>query len=336
MVIRGLQRFHFAAVILLCYCSMIICAVNGLAQSDMAVASSASAIPTGATKPSAAAVDQPSDAPLIFKSRIGPGDELDVSVYGEPELSQHMRVESTGNISLALVGKVHVAGLSSDEAASVVEQKLTSAGFLKEPHVNVYVKEYTHQEIVVQGHVNKPGVYPAFGPMRLFDVLVDAGGISQTAGNRVTITRAGSTADQVTLTSDPAKSAQTNVEILPGDVVTVARAGIVYIIGEVNRPGGYVVQGGDDAKSLSAVQAIALAAGPTHTASLKGTRLIRRTPDGIREIPLPIEKMLKGKVEDVELSPDDILFIPNSTLKSLAATAPAILTAASGAAIYKF
>jgi polysaccharide export outer membrane protein len=338
MIAEGFNRLHFAAVVLFCYSSLWICPQSGLAQSDKAGASpaggnSASAPPAR----SAAAIQQPNDAPLIFKAHIGPGDELDITVYGEPELTQHVRVESSGDISVSLIDRIHVAGLSSDEASKVIEQKLVSAGYLKDPHVNVFVKEYTNQGIVVQGQVVKPGVYGTFGPIRLFDLLVDAGGMSPAAGNKVWIAHAGQkTTEEITLTSDPAKSFQANVQVLPGDVVTVAKAGIVYVIGEVNRPGGYVLQNGDDVRAVSAVQAVALAAGPTHTAGINGTRIIRRTPEGIREIPLPLKKMMEGKAQDVELHPDDILFIPNSVLKSLATTVPAIFTAASGAAIYRF
>lgn len=337
MVIDGFKRIHFAAVVLICCISLFVYPVRGLAQSGKVGASSAGTSSIGTPAPSAATIEQTTDTSLIFKARIGPGDELDVSVYGEPDLAQHVRVESSGDISLALIGWVHGAGLSSDELSKVIEQRLVTAGYLKDPHVNVFVKEYTNQGIVVQGQVNKPGVYGAFGPRRLFDLLVDAGGTSQAAGNKVTITHAGQkTPQEITLTSDPAKSFQANVQVLPGDVVTVAKAGIVYVIGEVNRPGGYVLQNGDDVRALSAVQALALAAGPTHTAAIDGTRIIRRTPEGIREIPMPLKKMMAGKAKDVDLHPDDILFIPNSFLKSLATTVPSIFTAASGAAIYRF
>src|ERR1700730_18470036 len=144
------------------------------------------------------------------KLSIGPGDELDVSVYGVPELSQHVRVDVSGDVHLLLVGTVHVAGLSSEEAQAVIEKQLMAGKFMNNPHVSVYVKEFTTQSVSVMGEVNKPGSYPALTTRRLYDAFQEAGGLTPTAGNKVSIGHPGQLNNPtiVTLSNDPIKSAQ--------------------------------------------------------------------------------------------------------------------------------
>ena len=251
------------------------------------------------------------------KLSIGPGDELDVSVYGVPELTQHVRVGTSGNIDLPLIGTVHVAGLASDEAEALVEQKLVDGSFVTNPHVTIYVKEYTTQAVSITGEVNKPGAYPALETRRLYDAFMEAGGLTQTAGRTVTITHAGQVSPNVVLlSSDPVKSAQANVEVLPGDTISVSKAPIVYVIGEVTKPGGYVLtdaQDGDIASpELTVMRVIALASGPIHGAALNKSKIIRRTANGIQEVPIPLKKIMAGKSPDLPLQAEDILYIPGS------------------------
>ena len=169
------------------------------------------------------------------KLSIGPGDELDVSVYGVSELSQHVLVDTSGDVHLLLIGPTHVEGLSSEEAQAVIEKQLVKGRFIKNPHVSVFLKEFTNQSVAVVGEVNKPGSYPALTTRRLYDAFQQAGGLTPTAG-KVSITHPGQLANPtvITLSNDPIKSAQANVEIMPGDAITVARAPIVYVLG-----GGY-------------------------------------------------------------------------------------------------
>jgi polysaccharide export outer membrane protein len=249
------------------------------------------------------------------KLSIGPGDELEVSVYGVPELSQHVRVSSAGDIDLALVGAVHVAGLASDEAEALVEQRLVDGSFVTKPHVTIYVKEYTTQAVSVAGEVNKPGAYPALGTRRLYDAFMQAGGLTQTAGRTVTIAHAGQASPNVvSLSSDPAKSAQANIEILPGDTIFVSKAPIVYVIGEVTKPGGYVLPDAKDgdvaSPELTVMRLIALASGPIHGAALNQSKIIRRSANGIQELPISLKKIMAGKSPDLPLQAEDILYIP--------------------------
>jgi len=124
------------------------------------------------------------------KLSIGPGDELDVSVYGVPELSQHVRVDGSGDIHLLLIGPTHVDGLSTEEAQAVIEKQLADGKFVKNPHVSVFLKEFTNQFVSIVGEVNKPGSYPALTTHRLYDAFQQAGALTPTAG-KVSIAHAG-------------------------------------------------------------------------------------------------------------------------------------------------
>jgi polysaccharide export outer membrane protein len=263
---------------------------------------------------------------------IGPGDELEIAVYGAPDLSEHTRVSEAGNISMPLIGVVRVAGLSSSEAAGAVQSELRRNNIVNDPQVSVYVKEYTSSGISVAGEVAKPGFYSALGPHRLFDVLQSAGGPTDKADNKVVI-RHRDQKDSVTLriSKDPAEMAASNVALQPGDTVVVPRAGIVYVLGEVNRPGGFVL---NSTGGLTVLQIVAVAGGPSHVASAGKTRLLRRTGNGFQEERIDLTKLLRGKAHDVAVRDQDILFVPSSVIKT-ALNASALIGIAASAAIYR-
>ena len=271
---------------------------------------------------------QNSSAALV----IGPGDELEIAVYGAPDLSEHTRVSEAGNISMPLIGVVRVAGLSSSEAAGAVQSELRRNNIVNDPQVSVYVKEYTSSGISVAGEVAKPGFYSALGPHRLFDVLQAAGGPTDKADNKVVISHRDQK-DSVTLriSKDPAEMAASNVALQPGDTVVVPKAGIVYVLGEVTRPGGYVL---NSTGGVTVLQVVAVAGGPSHVASAGKTRLLRRTENGFQEERIDLTKLLRGKAHDVAVRDQDILFIPSSVIKT-ALNASALIGIAASAAIYR-
>jgi len=283
-------------------------------------------MPGQSPDPNAAAIYSPSA--LL----IGPGDELDIAVYGAPDLSEHTRVSGTGNISMALIGDVRVAGLSNSEAEGAIEGQLRRNNIVNDPQVSVYVKEYTNSGISVAGEVVKPGFYSALGPHRLFDVLQAAGGPTDKADNKVVISHRDQK-DSVTLriSKDPAEMAASNVALQPGDTVVVPRAGIVYVLGEVTRPGGYVL---NSTGGLTVLQIVAVAGGPSHVASAGKTRLLRRTGNGFQEERIDLTKLLRGKAHDVAVRDQDILFVPSSVIKT-ALNASALIGIAASAAIYR-
>ncbi len=262
---------------------------------------------------------------------LGPGDEVEVTVYGAPDLSGHARVSAEGNISMPLIGYVRIGGLSDSEAEGAIEAKFRQDNVLNNPQVSVYVKDYGSSGISVAGEVAKPGFYSVLGPHRLFDVLQAAGGPTDKAANEVVIShRDQKDTTTLSISKNPAEMAASNVDLKPGDTVLVPKAGIVYVLGEVTRPGGYVL---NSTGGVTVLQVVAVAGGPTHVASAGKTRLLRRTQNGFQEQPINLKKLLRGRAHDVSVRNDDILFVPSSAIKE-ALNAGALVAAASTAAIY--
>jgi polysaccharide export outer membrane protein len=265
---------------------------------------------------------------------IAPGDELEVTVYGAPDLSTHARVENDGNILLPLVGLVSVAGETSGHAGKKIEDSLQQAHLVKNPRVSVYVKDYTNAGISVAGQVTRPGVYPALGPHRLFDVLQAAGGPTEKAASSVIISHRDDPEHPITVTfsKDPREMARNNIDLQAGDTLVVPEAGVVYVLGEINRPGGYVM---NSSGGVTVLQVVAAAGGPTRLASYGGVKIIRRTSEGLKELPVPLKPLLRAKVADLPLLAGDILYVPNSRTKSALASSSSLITALGTSAIYR-
>lgn len=273
---------------------------------------------------------QPSGTVLL----LGGGDLIKISVFGAPESDQDARVDQDGNVSVNFIGSVHVAGMTTNQAQDMIAQKFKTGGFYAQPQVSIFIKEYATQGISVMGEVQHPGVYPILGPRRLFDVLSLAGGTGPKAGRVVSISRRDhpETPNNVMLSNDPNESAKSNIDVYPGDTVVVSRAGVVYVVGDVHRPSGVVMDNGTD---MTVLQAIAMAEGTNPTASLNKAKLIRTTKTGRQEMPLPLKDMLSSKAPDMRLQAEDIIFVPNSAAKSATRrTLEAIVQTASGVAIY--
>jgi polysaccharide export outer membrane protein len=177
-------------------------------------------------------------------------------------------------------------------------------------------------------------VYPLLGPRRLFDVISLAGGTTPKAGQVVTITHREQpqSTRNVTLSSDPDKNTVANIAIVPGDTVVVSKAGIVYVVGDVHRPSGVIMENGN----MTVLQAIAMAEGANSSAALNSAKIIRRSPEGPKEIPLALKKMLSAKSPDVKLQAEDIVFVPSSAAKNAGKTAlDSIVRLATGVAVYR-
>ncbi len=263
---------------------------------------------------------------------LGPGDDIEITVYGAPDLSGRARINETGNITMPLIGYVRLAGLSTSEAEAAIEAQLRQNKIVNDPQVSIYAKDFTSSGISVAGEVGKPGFYSVLGPHRLFDVLQLAGGITERASNTVTISHRGETdSNTLTISKNPAEMAANNVELRPGDTVVVPRAGIVYVLGEVTRPGGYVLNA---TGGVTIMQVVAAAGGPTHLAAYGKTTILHRTPAGFQEEKLDLKKLLHGKAADISLKTDDIVYVPTSGLKSTL-NASALIGAAGTSALYR-
>ena len=246
--------------------------------------------------------------------RLGIGDLLEINVYNVPELTTKARIGNNGDIYLPLIGYVHVEDLTPEEAQTIIEKRLTDGGFVNHPHVALTIAEYSSQTVSVLGQVARPGSYPVLGERRLYDVISAAGGLSERAGKSVIITHRGAPDKplQVTLHDVLNLSTEDNVPIRPGDTIIVQKAGVVYVVGDVVRPSGFVMEN----DRLTVLQALALAGGANKTAKLNSAKILRQSPAGVSETPIALKKILHAKGSDVSLRADDILFIPGSAGKA--------------------
>jgi len=246
-------------------------------------------------------------------SRLGTGDLLDISVYNVPELNTKSRLGNNGDVYLPLIDYVHLAGLTVAEAQALIEKRLSDGGFVKNPHVTLNVDQSVSQGASLLGEVARPGVYPIIGEPRLLDVISAAGGFTASAGQSITVTHRNQSDKPVTvplnrkLTDNPAS----NIAVSPGDTILVHKADLVYVVGEVGRPSGFLM----NSDNLTVLKAIALAGGTTRLAKMNGVRILRKGPNGMTETPIELKKMLQAKVPDIPLKPDDILFVPSSMSK---------------------
>ena len=280
----------------------------------------------------ATAQGAPASANSAESLLIAPGDLLHITVFREFDLEQKVRVKDSGEVALQLIGNVNVKGLPPAEAAEKIARRYKDGGFLNQPQVAVFVEESSIQRVAVLGEVGHPGLVPITSARSLLDVISQAGGLTTVADRHITIRRPGQPPSTVFLSNQADKAlAEADVLVQPGDTVLVPKAGIVYVLGDVGRPGGFVMQ--DDAR-LSLLQALSMAAGANKTASENKARLLRKVNGSVTEQPLELKAIERGKQADPQLEADDIVFIPFSLAKNVALGATSILASASSAAIY--
>ena len=266
---------------------------------------------------------------------IGPGDLLDVSEYHTPEFHSAVRVSDTGMVMLPMIGEVNVLGLDETGASRAIEKVLVGKGMLLHPQVSVMVTAYAGQDVSVLGEVTRPGVYPYSLHHRLLDVISAASGLTPTAGRLVNVFHRGDPHTPHPVVLDPEGTdtgKDHNPELEPGDTVQVSRAGLVYVIGDVVRPGGFPV---DPAQGLTVVQALSLAWGPTQNAAATKALLIREQKGGRTLTKLNLKRMLHGQEPDQAIHDRDILFVPDSQAKNLLnRTMESMIQSAVGVTIY--
>jgi polysaccharide export outer membrane protein len=253
----------------------------------------------------------PPEAPSEY--RVGPGDVLEVTVFGNEDLSRTPTVQTSGVIAMPLLGEVPVAGLSVSE----VQRKVTALlakDYLVNPQVEVKVKEFHSQFVSVVGEVNSPGRKPLRGGTRLIDVLIEAGGFSSRASGEITITRRDGTFDDGTTTlhvrlsgsaPTPQEQASLGVGLRSGDIITASPKYYVTVEGEVMRPGRYPIEG-----ELTVTGAISTAGGLGRFGS--GDVKVRRVdPDTgqTRIIEVDLKAVRNGKKPDVRLMPNDVISV---------------------------
>lgn len=265
---------------------------------------------------------------------IGPGDLLDVSEFQTPEFHSTVRVSNAGAVTLPMVGEVNVDGMDEPAAVRVIAAALVAKGMLKHPQVAVLVTQSMGQDVTVLGEVGRPGVYSFGAHHRLFDAISEASGMSAEAGGLVNIFHRDdpSTAHAVTVDFSAAGGSERNPELAPGDTVEVSRAGLVYVVGDVIRPGGFTLE---PSQQMTVLKALSLAWGPSQNAAGQKALLIHEGNGGRTVTTLNINRMLRGQDPDAPVSERDILFVPDSMAKNLLnRTMESVVQSAAGVSIY--
>ena len=297
-------------------------------QAPIATAVTTTSPPSAPASTPPSARDASSSAALLLDT----GDLLDVRVFDTPELSGKVHVDENGEITLPLGGAVRVKGLTAEQVAVAIEERFRERHILRDPHVEVFVDAYATQGVTVAGEVKTPGIYPWSGKHTVLDLISAAGGVTPSASRTVTLSR--KDREQV-ITFQLNNSMQTaggaDLEVRPGDRIFVTRAGVVYVVGDVGRPGGYLIENND---AVTVLKALALAQGVNKTAKYDA-KLIRNAPSGRVESELPLKKILANQADDPKLQDGDILFVPVSGGKQFADKAlTSILQMAVGVVIY--
>jgi len=291
---------------------------------------------------------------------ISPDDDLEIDVMDLPELSHEYRVSPTGSISIVVLkDPIIAAGLTPRRLTQVIAKELQAAGMVDNPHIAIQVKQSRLHSVAILGAVKKPQIYPLFGTTTLMDALSQAEGLAADAGNIAIVAR-GETA-RLALAAKGGGKHQTpseatsetttkvdlnrlleqgdpdsNVTLYPGDRVTVQRAGIIYVVGAVNKSGGFVLT--NDREQITVLKAVALAESLKNTAVARKAIIIRKDPHtsgATEQIPVDLKKILANRAPDQTLRADDVLFVPESGAKKAGLRAVEALAQGSSLLFYR-
>jgi polysaccharide export outer membrane protein len=277
------------------------------------------------------------------------GDEITLSELDVEEFNNRsFQVATDGSIGLPLVGRIQSAGLTVSDFERSLDEKLRR--YIKDPHATITAIKYHGRSVSLVGAVNNPGAYQITEPRTLLEMLSLAGGLKSDAGSWLLLTRkdedgklplhpnvtfsAGVSEARIPIApllagTDPSL----NLIVRPKDVIMVAKAEMVYAVGEVRKQGGFVM---GEHEQLSLIKLLSLAEGLQSTAAPALARVIRESGDTRTETPVDVQKILQGKASDILLRPDDILFVPTNTPKKFALRAiEAAIQTGTGLAIYR-
>jgi len=285
--------------------------------------------------------------------KIMPGDIISIMTYGAPELTtastttidspgingasdvNGIKVGAEGEIVLPYLGVVKIAGMTPDEASLYLEKELKDKGILVDPQVTVQLVDSPTRVITVIGEVQRPEPVPAFGQLRLLDVISACGGFTPLASHDITVRRPGDPNPiTVILGSDPKSTDETNISLMAGDTVIVPKVGNVFVIGQVKTPSAIPLSSN---APITVMRAIAMAGGLNYGAAMSKVVIIRQTPnDEHVEIQLDLKKVMDGKEKDVALASDDVLLVPSNGFKrGLAGGGAGVLGGATSGLIYR-
>jgi polysaccharide biosynthesis/export protein len=244
--------------------------------------------------------------------RIGPKDLLEITVFGLPELSQTVRVSEDGSITMSILGRIEVSGLTAQELEKKLA-KILDQQFTKEARVTVFIKEY--QKVSVIGAVGRPGLYELVGPTTLLQAIAQAGGLTDQAVNEIYIYRQSADGKQTIIAvslEDLANGKQEfNLELQPKDIISVPidRTLNVFVYGEVKTPGAIPYL---SSKRITLLQAIAQAGGTTEWAKKSKIVIKRKDKKTGKEMKINVnlKNVIRGKVADIVLEEGDVVIVP--------------------------
>jgi polysaccharide export outer membrane protein len=273
---------------------------------------------------------------------LGSDDQIMLSVTDLPEAQATMRVDQQGDVNVPLAGRVHAGGRTVNQLETEIEKKLTE--FVWKPHAMITILDLRSQPVSFLGEIVMPGIHQLAGHKTLFEMISSAIRITrELRWGRIPLPGAkDDPTGHYSIASVPTKSVSdasdpvTNILLMPDDVISVSKAEMVYVIGSVKRPGGFVL--GQD-ETISATKVMALAFGLDKNAAGGHARITRTEPGSSThtEIPIDIKKLLAGKIKDIQLKSNDILFVPSSTAKTvLTRTAETGIQIGTSLAIYHF
>jgi polysaccharide export outer membrane protein len=274
------------------------------------------------TKPSTVAPDQaPVLAPPLRRGgsdyKVGRQDLLEIKVFDLAELNQTVRVADDGSITVPLLGRLQVAGLTKGELEALIA-RLLEERFVRDPQVTIFVKEYESKKVAESGAVKKPGTYEMLGEKTLLEMISQAGGLDAEPGKQIYIFRQandGGEAERLAVDLDRLvyrADAALNVALAPGDIVYVPAIEKVriFVSGAVRNPNLYEVPRDEP---VTVLKAVTLAGGTTDRAAEKKVQVIRTRPDGSRVIlPVDLKRVKRGKIEDPVLQRDDLVLVPEA------------------------
>jgi polysaccharide biosynthesis/export protein len=343
-------------VLVACACALMVLLPRGLEAQQTDAASARISPDAPARSQTSGAL--PVAGPLQYF--IAPDDLLEIDVMDVAELSREYRVGPDGAITIPLLSSSIVAqGLTPEQLAAVISDRLRMSGLVSKPHVVVAVKSSRVHSVAILGAVRRPQIYPVFGTTTLLDIISQAEGLADDAGNSAIVTRGDMARQAAKPAGNPGDSEAANTQsavekvdlkklmesgdpalnltIYPGDRVTVERAGIVYVVGAVNRPGGFTLR--SDHEEMTVLKAVALGEGLSSTARAKDAMIIRQGPQipgGREEIAVNLSNVVSGRAPDQRLRPNDILFVPDSASKrALRRGAEAAIQIATGIIIFR-
>ena len=298
--------------------------------------------------------------PRNLEYLICPDDLLEIYILNVPDLPRQYRVDLNGWLALPLLADpISAAGMTLAGLSQTIGDRLRQADMVSNPDVTVQVKESSAHSITIIGAVKRPAVYALFGKTTLLDALSQAEGLAEDASNIAMIARGGMAVPRLEFgpeVADPSPGvlgpnlsrtvtvdlnqlleegdSSLNLDLYPGDRVTVRRAGIVYVVGAVKRAGGFALK--DDRQQMTILKAMALADNITSTAVPKKAIIVRKNADRTEEIPVDLAKILSGHTPDRPLQPNDILFVPDSSRKKALHRAGEAAAQAATFLIYRF